>query len=85
MNGIYQLLIYADYDNLLGENTCYINRRYFFFWGGGLFAVPCIFKYSNKTPNEMQQSVVKLQFDRAPDDGHNNARNILSSVYATKQ
>jgi hypothetical protein len=22
---------------------------------------------------------------RAPDDGHNNARNILSSVYATKQ
>jgi hypothetical protein len=26
-----------------------------------------------------------LQFKRAPDDGHNNARKMLSSVYATKQ
>jgi hypothetical protein len=24
------------------------------------FVVPCIFKYSNKTPNQMQQSVVKF-------------------------
>jgi hypothetical protein len=100
------------------------------------FVVPCFFKYSNKTPNRMQQSVVKfiawshrrcstcfghyyahhqelfqtavaltnrprlethpprhvygkrrlrLQFERAPDDGHNNAQNMLSRVYATKQ
>jgi hypothetical protein len=27
----------------------------------------------------------RLQFERAPDDGHNGARNMLSSVYATKQ
>jgi hypothetical protein len=26
-----------------------------------------------------------LQFESAPDDGHNNARHMLSSVYATKQ
>jgi ascorbate-specific PTS system EIIC-type component UlaA len=25
-----------------------------------VFVVPCIFKYSNKTPNQMQQSVVKF-------------------------
>jgi hypothetical protein len=24
------------------------------------FVVPCIFKYSNKTPNQMQQPVVKF-------------------------
>jgi hypothetical protein len=24
------------------------------------FVVPCIFKYSNKTPNQMHQSVVKF-------------------------
>jgi hypothetical protein len=28
---------------------------------------------------------LRLQFERAPDDGHNNARNMLSSVYSTKQ
>jgi hypothetical protein len=28
---------------------------------------------------------LRLQFERAPDDGHNSARNMLSSVYATKQ
>jgi hypothetical protein len=28
---------------------------------------------------------LRLQFERAPDDAHNNARNVLSSVYATKQ
>jgi hypothetical protein len=28
---------------------------------------------------------LRLQFERAPDDGHNGARNMLSSVYATKQ
>jgi hypothetical protein len=28
---------------------------------------------------------LRLQFERAPDDGHNNARNMLNSVYATKQ
>jgi hypothetical protein len=27
----------------------------------------------------------EVQFERAPDDGHNNARNMLSSVYTTKQ
>jgi hypothetical protein len=26
-----------------------------------------------------------VQFERAPDDGHNDARNMLSSIYATKQ
>jgi hypothetical protein len=28
---------------------------------------------------------LRLQFERAPDDGHNNARNMLSSICATKQ
>jgi hypothetical protein len=28
---------------------------------------------------------LRLQFERAPDDGRNYARNMLSSVYATKQ
>jgi hypothetical protein len=28
---------------------------------------------------------LRLQFEKASDDGHNNARNMLSSVYATKQ
>jgi hypothetical protein len=28
---------------------------------------------------------LRLQFKRAPDDGHNGTRNLLSSVYATKQ
>jgi hypothetical protein len=28
---------------------------------------------------------LRLQFERGPDDGHNGARNMLSSVYATKQ
>jgi hypothetical protein len=27
---------------------------------------------------------LQRQFERAPDDGHNNARNMLSSVYMTK-
>jgi hypothetical protein len=109
------------------------------------FVVPYIFKHSNKTPNQMQQSIVKFnalslldkfrdllcpssvalsniyeclcvryesrgghvsscgrletcppphsygnlrlqwQFERAPDDGHSNARNMSSSVCATKQ
>jgi hypothetical protein len=28
---------------------------------------------------------LQLQFERAPDDGHDVARNMLSSIYATKQ
>jgi hypothetical protein len=28
---------------------------------------------------------LRLQFERAPDDGHNGARNMLSGVYVTKQ
>jgi hypothetical protein len=28
---------------------------------------------------------LRLQFERARDDGHNNAQNMLSSVYAAKQ
>jgi hypothetical protein len=28
---------------------------------------------------------VVVQFEGAPDDGHNGARNMLSGVYATKQ
>jgi hypothetical protein len=28
--------------------------------------------------------VLLAQFERAPDDGHNNARNMLSSVLTTK-
>jgi hypothetical protein len=28
---------------------------------------------------------LRLQFERAPDDGHSGARNMLSSAYATKQ
>jgi hypothetical protein len=28
---------------------------------------------------------LRLQSERAPDDGHNNARNMSSNVYATKQ
>jgi hypothetical protein len=28
---------------------------------------------------------LRQQFERAPDDGHNNVRNMLSSIYATKQ
>jgi len=112
------------------------------------FVVPCIFSHSNKTPNWMQQSIVKFLIvlsyrhcstclghyyahhqepvelplqplvsvwmwrwncsqpttaentstftfvrkpevatavRRAPDDGHNNARNMLSSVCTTKK
>jgi hypothetical protein len=33
----------------------------------------------------METGTLRMQFERAPDDGHNNARNMLSSVYATKQ
>jgi hypothetical protein len=29
--------------------------------------------------------MLRLQFERAPDDGHNVARNMSSSAYATKQ
>jgi hypothetical protein len=74
-------------------------------------------KASNKTPNQMHQSIVtfiayshrrrsacfehhrahhqelfqtavaawKLQFKRAPDDGQDGARNMLSGVYVNKQ
>jgi hypothetical protein len=28
---------------------------------------------------------LRLQFERAPDDGHDGARNMLSDVYVTKQ
>jgi hypothetical protein len=29
--------------------------------------------------------MLRLQFERAPDDGHSDARNMLSSVYVNKQ
>jgi hypothetical protein len=28
---------------------------------------------------------LRLQFERAPDDGYDSARNMLSGVYVTKQ
>jgi hypothetical protein len=28
---------------------------------------------------------LRLQFERAPDDGHDGARNMLSGIYVTKQ
>jgi hypothetical protein len=28
---------------------------------------------------------LRLQFERAPDDGHDSARNMLTDVYVTKQ
>jgi hypothetical protein len=29
--------------------------------------------------------MLRLQFERTPDDEHDSARNMLSSVYVTKQ
>jgi hypothetical protein len=64
------------------------------------FVVPCIFKYSNKTSNQRcgggrvstrppphshGNRRLRLQFERAPDDGHDGARNMLSGIYVTKQ
>jgi hypothetical protein len=37
------------------------------------------------TPHSYGNQRLQLQFERAPDDGQDNARNTLSSVYATKQ
>jgi hypothetical protein len=66
---------------------------YLFFLG---FVVPYIFKYSNKTsnqpwletrplPHSHSNRRLRQQFERAPDDGHNSNRNMLSDVYVTKQ
>jgi hypothetical protein len=34
-------------------------------------------------PHSYENQRLQRQFEEAPDDGHNSARNILSSVYAT--
>jgi hypothetical protein len=36
-------------------------------------------------PRSYGNQWLQRQFERAPDDGHDNARNMLSSVYETKQ
>jgi hypothetical protein len=143
----FQLLSNCSINSCCYLHTCYWQccKMYFFIYLG--FVVPCIFKYSVKTSNQMQQPIVIFvtqshrccstcfrhncahhvvgllvgrqcvlaepthtvsplsnrprletrppphsygnwrlwqQFERAPDDGHNNARNMLSGICVTK-